>query len=91
VINSPDDLAGKTVHVRKSSSFYESLIALNDRFMKESKPAANFVLVPDALEDEDMLEMLDAVCSRTTLCAPSCPTATPGADQPDKVGLCQPS
>jgi ABC-type amino acid transport substrate-binding protein len=91
VINSPDDLAGKTVHVRKSSSFYESLIALNDRFMKESKPAANFVLVPDALEDEDMMEMLDAVCSRTTLCAPSCPTATPGADQPDKVGLCQPS
>ena len=59
-INTADDLAGKTVHVRKSSSFYESLIALNDRFMKEGKPAANLVLVPDALEDEDMMEMLDA-------------------------------
>lgn len=50
-INTADDLAGKTVHVRKSSSFYESLIALNDRFMKEGKPAVNLVLVPDALED----------------------------------------
>ena len=60
MINSADDLAGKTVHVRKSSSFYESLVALNDRFMKEGKPAVTLVLVPDALEDEDMMEMLNA-------------------------------
>ena len=58
-INSADDLAGKTVHVRKSSSFYESLVALNDRFKKEGKPAVTLVLVPDALEDEDMMEMLN--------------------------------
>ena len=55
-----DDLAGKTVHVRKSSSYYESLTALNGRFAKEGKPAVKIVLVPDALEDEDMLEMLNA-------------------------------
>ena len=59
-INSADDLAGKTVHVRKSSSFYESLVAFNDRFKKEGKPAVTLVLVPDALEDEDMMEMLNA-------------------------------
>lgn len=59
-INSANDLAGKTVHVRKSSSFYENLVALNDRFKKESKPPVTLVLVPDALEDEDMMEMLDA-------------------------------
>ena len=59
-INSADDLAGKTVHVRKSSSYYESLLALNDRFKKEGKPAVTLVLVPDALEDEDMMEMLNA-------------------------------
>ena len=58
-ISTVDDLAGKTVHVRKSSSFYESLVALNDRFTKEGKPAVTLVLVPDALEDEDMMEMLD--------------------------------
>lgn len=59
-ISVADDLAGKTVHVRKSSSFYESLTALNARFEKERKPAVKLVLVPDALEDEDMMEMLDA-------------------------------
>jgi membrane-bound lytic murein transglycosylase MltF len=59
-ISTVDDLAGKTVHVRKSSSYYESLEALNGRFAKESKPSMKIVLVPDALEDEDMLEMLNA-------------------------------
>ncbi len=55
-----DDLAGRTVHVRKSSSYYRSLEALNGRFAKEKKPSVGIVLVPDALEDEDMLEMLNA-------------------------------
>lgn len=59
-IASTDDLAGKTVHVRKASSYYESLETLNGRFKKEGKPAAKLVLVPDALEDEDMMEMLSA-------------------------------
>lgn len=59
-INSVDDLAGKTVHVRKSSSVYESLLALNDRFKKEDKPVVTLVLVPDALENEDLMEMLNA-------------------------------
>jgi membrane-bound lytic murein transglycosylase MltF len=58
-IASTDDLAGKTVHVRKASSYYESLETINERFKKEGKPAAKLVLVPDALEDEDMLEMLN--------------------------------
>ena len=60
VISTSDDLAGKAVHVRRSSSYYESLIALNDRFTQEDKPAVTLVLVPDALEDEDMMEMLNA-------------------------------
>jgi membrane-bound lytic murein transglycosylase MltF len=59
-IATADDLAGKTVHVRKASSYYESLMALNGRFAKEGKPAMKIVLVPDALEDEDMMEMLNA-------------------------------
>jgi membrane-bound lytic murein transglycosylase MltF len=59
-INTADDLAGKTVHVRKSSSYYESLVALNARFKKDRKPETKLILVPDALEDEDMMEMLNA-------------------------------
>jgi len=59
-ISTTDDLSGKTVHVRKASSYYESLEALNGRFKKEGKPTVTMVLVPDALEDEDMLEMLNA-------------------------------
>jgi membrane-bound lytic murein transglycosylase MltF len=55
-----EDLAGKTVHVRKASSYYESLEALNGRFRKEGKPAVKLVPVPDALEDEDMMEMVNA-------------------------------
>lgn len=59
-ITTVDDLAGKTVHVRQASSYYESLVALNQRFGQGGKPAIKLVLVPDALEDEDMLEMLNA-------------------------------
>jgi membrane-bound lytic murein transglycosylase MltF len=55
-----DDLAGKTVHVRKASSYYESLSSLNERFKNERKAPVKIILVPDALEDEDLMEMLNA-------------------------------
>jgi membrane-bound lytic murein transglycosylase MltF len=55
-----DDLSGKTVHVRKASSYYESLVALNQRFSQEGKAPVKIVELPDALEDEDALEMLAA-------------------------------
>jgi membrane-bound lytic murein transglycosylase MltF len=59
-IASVDDLSGKTVHVRKASSYYASLTALNERLRGAGKKEVQLVLVPDALEDEDMLEMLNA-------------------------------
>ena len=59
-LKSLDDLAGKRVHVRKSSSYYESLQKLNERFKSEGKPPITLVVVPDALEDEDLMEMEDA-------------------------------
>jgi membrane-bound lytic murein transglycosylase MltF len=59
-IASVDDLAGKRVHVRKSSSYYGSLAAVNARFKKARKAAIKLTLVPDALEDEDLMEMLNA-------------------------------
>jgi membrane-bound lytic murein transglycosylase MltF len=54
------DLSGKTVHVRKASSYYESLVALNQRFAQEGKAPVRIVELPDAIEDEDALEMLAA-------------------------------
>jgi membrane-bound lytic murein transglycosylase MltF len=54
-----EDLAGKTVDVRKSTSYYESLVALNDRFKKEGKAEIKLKILPDAIQDEDMLEMVN--------------------------------
>lgn len=59
-INSLDDLSGKIVHVRKASSYYESLLALNDRFRAKGKSPVGLVLLPEELEDEDIMEMLNA-------------------------------
>ncbi len=54
-----DDLAGRQVHVRRASSYHDSLQLLNARLRKEGKPEMTLVLVPDSLEDEDMMEMLN--------------------------------
>ena len=55
-----EDLSGKTVHVRPSSSYHESLVALNAKLKEARKPPVKIVALPDALEDEDVLEMLNA-------------------------------
>ena len=55
-----DELAGREVHVRKTSSYYESLRRLNERFRRAGKPQMKLTLVPDELEDEDMMEMVAA-------------------------------
>ena len=54
-----DDLAGKEIHVRKSSSYYESLMQLNTRFKNSGKAPLKIVLADDLLEDEDLLEMMN--------------------------------
>jgi len=48
------------VFVRKSSSYYESLVALNRTFAADKKPPVGLKEAPEALEDEDLLEMLNA-------------------------------
>jgi membrane-bound lytic murein transglycosylase MltF len=55
-----EDLSGKTIHVRKATSYYESVLALNERLKQARKAPVKIVLLPDALEDEDKLEMLNA-------------------------------
>jgi membrane-bound lytic murein transglycosylase MltF len=59
-LSSVDDLAGKEIFVRKSSSYYQSLVALNQRFATQKKPGMNIKPAPEALEDEDLMEMVNA-------------------------------
>ena len=59
-IKSIDDLAGKKIYVRQSSSYYESLIQLNASFKKARKSRMKLVLADETLEDEDLLEMVNA-------------------------------
>lgn len=55
-----EDLSGRTIFVRRSSSYYESLEALNRKFAAEHKAKMTLKLAPETLEDEDLLEMLNA-------------------------------
>jgi len=54
-----DDLSGKEIYVRKSSSYYESLMQLNTRFKNSRKPPIKIVPADEYLEDEDLLEMMN--------------------------------
>jgi membrane-bound lytic murein transglycosylase MltF len=59
-VSSVEDLSGREVFVRKSSSYYESLVALNQRLAAEKKPGAKIKEAPEVLEDEDLIEMVGA-------------------------------
>lgn len=59
-LSSLDDLAGQEVYVRHSSSYYESLSHLNERFRGEGKAEMTLTPAPEVLEDEDLLEMVNA-------------------------------
>jgi membrane-bound lytic murein transglycosylase MltF len=59
-IASLDDLSGKDVFVRESSSYYQSLVKLNERFKTEGKAPVTLTPAPEELEDEDLMEMANA-------------------------------
>ncbi|MCB9275011.1 MAG: lytic transglycosylase F [Lewinellaceae bacterium] len=54
------ELQGKTVQVRASSSFYEHLQSINDSLRLAGSPEIGVELVDEHLEDEDILEMVNA-------------------------------
>ncbi len=54
------DLAHRMLAVRRSSSYFSSIEKLNSRLVKAGRPRAEALIVPEALEDEDLLEMLNA-------------------------------
>ena len=59
-ISTVDDLSGKEVFVRESSSYYQSLLKLNARLTSEGKAPVTLTPAPEELEDEDLMEMANA-------------------------------
>ena len=55
-----EDLAGRKVHVRPSSSYYEHLQRLNARFRSEGLEPVELVAMPEQLQDADLMELVDA-------------------------------
>jgi membrane-bound lytic murein transglycosylase MltF len=59
------DLSGQTVYVRRSKSYYTHLLALNRQFENPSPPwrvvpPIKIVPLPDELEGEDVIDMVNA-------------------------------
>jgi membrane-bound lytic murein transglycosylase MltF len=59
-ISTVDDLAGQEVFVRKGSIYDESLARLNTQLTAQGKPPVVITIAPDVLEDDDILEMVNA-------------------------------
>jgi membrane-bound lytic murein transglycosylase MltF len=55
-----EDLSGKELYVRKSSSYYEHLVALNANFDAQNIEPIKLTAADENLEDEDLLEMVGA-------------------------------
>jgi membrane-bound lytic murein transglycosylase MltF len=55
-----DDLAGQRVFVRKASAYHDTLTRLSQRLQARGKPAVTIDEAPDVLEDDDVLEMVNA-------------------------------
>jgi membrane-bound lytic murein transglycosylase MltF len=59
-VSSTDDLSGRTIFVRKDSTYHQSLIALNDALRGRGKRPVDIQTTSSALEDDDLLEMVNA-------------------------------
>ncbi|QYZ65412.1 MAG: transporter substrate-binding domain-containing protein [Gammaproteobacteria bacterium (ex Lamellibrachia satsuma)] len=59
-ITSHNDLAGKTLHVLKGSSYASHLKQINHRFSKENRLPIKIIEVSEYLQTEDLLEMVNA-------------------------------
>jgi membrane-bound lytic murein transglycosylase MltF len=62
-----DDLAGQAVFVRKASAYHDSLMKLNVQLKARGKPDIVIDEAPDVLEDDDILEMVNAGLAPITI------------------------
>jgi len=66
-VASLDELSGKELYVRPSSSYAEHLKKLNERFKAEGKAPVTITPAPEVLEDGDILEMVNAGLAPATV------------------------
>ncbi|MEO8753930.1 MAG: transporter substrate-binding domain-containing protein [Casimicrobiaceae bacterium] len=66
-ITTVEELSGKEVFIRKASSYFEHLTALNVKFASEGKPPVRIREAPEELESEDILEMVGAGLAKATV------------------------
>lgn len=59
-IQSLNDLSGKVIYVNTATSYYESLLRLNDTLRRAEKPPIKVKTVDEHLETEDIIEMVNA-------------------------------
>jgi membrane-bound lytic murein transglycosylase MltF len=59
-VESLDDLAGETIYVRASSSYYEHLVSLNAEFAERGLEPIRIDLANELLRTQDILEMVHA-------------------------------
>jgi membrane-bound lytic murein transglycosylase MltF len=59
-MTSEDELAGREIHVRRPSAYYDDLVALNGRLTSRGKAPVVIRELDGGLEDEDALQMVDA-------------------------------
>jgi membrane-bound lytic murein transglycosylase MltF len=60
LIKSIEDLAGKELHLRPSSSYYQHVVALNQTFKKQGLAPIRISEASEFMEDSDLLEMVNA-------------------------------
>lgn len=58
-IVSLEDVAGRAIHVRKSSDHHASLVRLNQQLAKVDKPVCKIVIADEALMDEDLVRLVN--------------------------------
>ena len=66
-VASLDELSGREVYVRPSSSYAEHIGVLNKRFAAQRKPPLRILPAPEVLEDGDILEMVSADLAPATV------------------------
>ena len=62
------ELSGHSVFVRQSSSYYESLLALNRQLVIQGVRPVKIVLADENLETEDILELVNSGAIARTVC-----------------------
>jgi len=66
-VASVDELSGREVYVRPSSSYAEHIKVLNARLEAAGKPPVTLLPAPEVLEDGDILEMVSAGLAPATV------------------------